>query len=361
MPTYSRVIFARDTHKNARLSQFQLFKDLINKFPQFRNRFRINEAPVMRITAIQSGNMIIGGSFDQPDSLRSIADPTDFWAEEPITRHSSISRDSFLDIQGSLRNPHGVPTIFHFTFNPISKSTWIYEDFFVHDLYDAEKVFANYWDNPFCPPELINFLNSLKVIDPKRYEVDALGNWGVSFEGLIYTDWEAVDSMPPPQVYGLDFGYNNPTALVAAAVEDVPGEPKERLYWKELLYKTKLTAPDLIVELNKLNINRRIPIICDSARPEIIQDLRRAGFMARPCRKFSGSVKSGITDVLEYSLKIVRPSRNLLDEIATYHWDGDDDGNLGEEPAPRQLDHALDAGRYATEYFKPSGGRFVSV
>jgi phage terminase large subunit len=88
----------------------------------------------MKIICRANGNFMMGGSFEQPDTLRSVADPTDFWAEEPITRESQINRQDFFDIVGSLRNAEGVQTQFHFTFNPISKQTWIYEDFFEKDI-----------------------------------------------------------------------------------------------------------------------------------------------------------------------------------------------------------------------------------
>jgi phage terminase large subunit len=156
----------------------------------------------MKVTCNRNGNFLTGGSFEQPDTLRSVADPTDFWAEEPITRGSEIKRQDFFDIVGSLRNSFGLQTQFHFTFNPISKLTWIYKDFFEAQLYDVETVFANYWDNPFCPQSTIDFLESLKTLDPKRYEVDALGNWGVSYEGLIYPEYESVTEMPEVKFYG---------------------------------------------------------------------------------------------------------------------------------------------------------------
>ena len=123
-----------------------------------------------------------GGSFEQPDTLRSVADVTDFWAEEPITRTFSIDRESFLDIVGSLRNSYGVVPRFHLTFNPIGKKNFIYEDFFsenkIYDDNDVTVLHTTYLDNPFCPKDRIDFLNNLKRIDINRYYVDALGNWG---------------------------------------------------------------------------------------------------------------------------------------------------------------------------------------
>mgnify|MGYP001770990529 FL=1 len=343
-PGYARVIFARDTQKNARLSQFQLIKDILVRF-NWASLFHINDA-LMKITYLPNGNFMMGGSFEQPDNLRSAAEPTDFWAEEPLNRRSEIDRGSFLDIRGSLRNSFGKPTVFHFTFNPITKSSWIYKDFFIDKLYDAELLFTTYKDNQFCPPDLANFLESLKTIDERRYKVDCLGEWGVSFAGLIYPHWELTEELFQPIAYGVDFGYVDPTVIVAIGVKDIEGSYKKTLIVRELLYKTNLTSQDIVDRIKQLNLLRNVPMYCDSARPEIIEQIRQAGYQARPVPKGIGSIKAGIDAVLKYNLRIHRQSPNLLREIESYAWDSYKDGELLEQPV-QGLDHAMDAMRYA--------------
>lgn len=354
---YNRTIFARDTQKNVRNSQYLLFKDIAGRFECFKDRFEFADT-TMKITCKQNSNMLLGGSFEQPDTLRSVADPTDFWAEEPITRGSEIRRQDFFDIIGSLRNSVGMPTQFHLTFNPIAKTAWIYKDFFEANLYDVETLFVNYWDNPFCPPSLVTFLESLKVLDPKRYEVDALGNWGVSYEGLIYPEAKPVDAMPLAQFYGLDFGFNDPCALTAGAIADTAGQPKKDYAVQEMLYESGHTSATLIKRFEVLGVSRSIKMICDNSRPEMIADLKRAGFRAEPCLKYAGSVKDGINEVQKYNLKIVRPSKNLLDEVSTYCWDMKDE-TLLDVPAP-SLDHAMDALRYGLEAVRRPTAMFNS-
>lgn len=357
---YFRLVFARDTQKNVRNSQYQLFKDISERFPVFKDAFEFKDT-TMKITCVANGNFLTGGSFEQPDTLRSVADPTDFWAEEPITRGNEIARQDFFDIVGSLRNADNIQTQFHFTFNPISKNAWIYKDFFEAQLYDVETLFVNYWDNPFCPDSTITFLESLKVLDPKRYQVDALGNWGVSYEGLIYPYYETCDAMPgEPQFYGLDFGFTDPCALVAGRIQDIMGQPKKDYIVEELLYESGHTSRTLIPRLNALKVSKVKPIICDNARPEMIKDLKQAGFNARPCLKYKGSVQDGINEVQKYNLKIVAGSRNLFDEISTYVFEMKDE-KLLEEPADNQLDHTCDALRYGLEAVRKPKGTFYSV
>jgi|GEM_PF-5389465 len=345
---YFRGVFARDTQKNVRLAQYQLFKDLCKRFDVFRDRYTFHNT-TMTVTCKANGNFMVGGSFEQPDSLRSVADPTDFWAEEPVTRESQIARQDFLDIVGSLRNAEGVPVQFHFTFNPISKKTWIYEDFFLNDLYagKVETLRVNYDQNPYCPQSAREFLESLKVIDPKRYQVDGLGEWGVDYEGLIYPEWEPVDEMPPPQFYGVDFGWTAPTAIVAGAVRDVYGQDRQSLLVSEVVYRSRLDAPELIAELNAAGVRRDVPMICDNEEPRMIQALRQAGFLAIPCTKGVGSVRDGIKAVQAYNLKVVRGSRNLIDELSTYVWKKKLESLIDIPDAG--MDHAMDAMRYGVE------------
>lgn len=356
---YFRCIFARDTQKNVRGSQYQLFKDIIARFDCFRGQFSFHET-TMKITHKASGNFLMGGSFEQPDTLRSVADPTDFWAEEPITREYAIKRSDFFDITGSLRNPYGIAPRFHFTFNPISKQTWIYQDFFQDGLYDGEVeiLFVNYWDNPFCPESTVKFLQSLQRLDPKRYEVDALGNWGIAYEGLIYKDYTSVPDMPESTFYGLDFGYNDPCALVEGCVADTPNQDKKDLFFRELLYEVEHTSATLIARFQSLGISKTKQMICDNARPEMIADLKLAGYNAKACTKYKGSVADGINRVKKFKLNIVQGSRNMFDEISTYCWKAKD-GVILEEPEDG-MDHLMDAARYGTEVFAKPVAMFDS-
>lgn len=224
---YSRIVFARDTQKNVRGSQYQLLKDISKKFGLY-DEFEWTDTRML-VTNKQTGNFAIGGSFEQPDTLRSVADVTDFWAEEPITREFAIDREDFLDIVGTLRNSYGIQPRFHFTFNPIGKENFVYEDFFSENrIYtDAEvnAVKSNYTDNPFCPQASKDFLDKLKQTHPARYEVDGLGNWGVAenknpwfyaFDETKHVSREPMAWNKAMPVYlAFDFNINPATCVVA--------------------------------------------------------------------------------------------------------------------------------------------------
>jgi len=172
------------------------------------------------------------------------------------------------------------------------------------------------------------------------WDVYGLGKRGASKE-LIYTAWKICSELPGKgQVfYGLDFGYTAPTAMVK--VEYYEGA----LYVEQMIYQTKLTINDLTTRLKSLNLQRSDEIFCDSAEPKSIEELKRAGFNAKPAEK---DVWGGIMKVKSYPLFITDNSKDLKAELQSYKWKTDKDGNIASDEAPvKENDHLLDATRYS--------------
>ena len=138
-------------------------------------------------------------------------------------------------------------------------------------------------------------------------------------------------------MYGLDFGYNKPTALVEVTLYD------NVLYWKELLYESKLTNSDLIAKLKTFRFEG--PIIADCAEPNRIEEISREGFNIQPANK---AVKDGIDFVKSHPLRIDTSGTNLTREIKRYAWKLD---KVSQKPTDEPVkfdDHLMDAGRYAS-------------
>jgi phage terminase large subunit len=99
--------------------------------------------------------------------------------------------------------------------------------------------------------------------------------------------------------------------------------------------------------MDELNVSKKKEIICDNARPEIIEDLRRRGFNAKGAIK---DVKAGIDSVKSSELFIHKESLDLQKEISSYKWKTNGDITL-DEPV-KVYDDAMDAMRYAIHYWK---------
>ncbi len=175
---YFRGVYARQNQTDVKASQYQLFKDIINSRRWLSDQFVCRDSDYTIINRI-TGNMMLAGSFDNPQKIMSIADPTDIWVEEPITTKGEIKKSDFISMFGSLRNMYDIPPRFHFTFNPISIDSWIYNVFFDEKTIPSNRVLANYGDNQFCPTHAYDFFDWLLKVDPDKYDIDALGIWGV--------------------------------------------------------------------------------------------------------------------------------------------------------------------------------------
>jgi phage terminase large subunit len=155
------------------------------------------------------------------------------------------------------------------------------------------------------------------------WQVYGLGNIG-NLQGVIYNNWAIIDEIPNDAdfiSYGLDFGFaNSKTAFM------VMFKKENNLYLKELIYKTGLTGSDTIKEFEKLNIDKRLSIVADHARPEMIEDIRRAGYSIRECIKGSGSVITGIDVLQRYNIFITKDSPNAINEARSYRWALDKNG-----------------------------------
>jgi phage terminase large subunit len=138
-------------------------------------------------------------------------------------------------------------------------------------------------------------------------------------------------------VYGLDFGFNVPSALVKVVFYDGVA------YAQELLYETRLTTNDLIDRVKALGLSPMDEIYCDAAEPKTIEELVRNGFNAKPANK---DVTEGIRCVKGTPLTIHQESLNLLKELKNYRWKTDRNGNKLDQPV-KFADHILDACRYS--------------
>lgn len=222
-------------------------------------------------------------------------------------------------------------------FNPADEYSWVYD---VADKAGNKLIISTYLNNlANLSKEQIAEIEALKDADENLWKVFGLGLRGTSSE-TIYTHWKMCDELPlrGEIIYGQDFGYNVPSALIMIEIFD------GALYWDELIYEPKLTTGDLIERYKSINMSKTGNIYCDAAEPKTIEELCRAGYNAMSADK---DVTEGIRKVKSTPLYITKRSANLLKEIRSYKWKTDREGKVLDEPV-KFNDHALDAGRYGT-------------
>ncbi len=229
-------------------------------------------------------------------------------------------------------------------FNPVDEASWVYE---VADRPNNKLIHSTYKNNPFLPKEQVQEIESLKDADENMWKVFGLGERGKSQE-VIYTHWKQGPFRDDSEVvYGLDFGYSVPTALIKVGFKD------NQTFAHEMIYESRLTTSDLIERMKVLDIRKSDEIFCDAAEPKTIEELVRAGYNAKPAEK---DVYAGIQKVKSQPLTITPESTNLIKEIRSYKWKTDKDGKVHPDESPVKMwDHGCDAMRYAifTKLNKP--------
>lgn len=232
-------------------------------------------------------------------------------------------------------------------FNPSAKF-WAHEKLCEGLPDDTTHIVLTYKDNEALSAREVANIESHK---PKNGEEPS--NWWVVYglgqigtlEGNVYSGWE---QLPANEIvkngklvrYGLDFGFSNDETALVAVYE----LPDGKLGLVELLYKRGILGSQYPAELQRLNIDPSVLIVADSARPEIIAEIQKAGFRIIPCDKGPGSIVKGIDYVSQR--QIVYFGDNLKREYLSYAWRKRKDGTQLDEPIDT-LNHALDAIRYA--------------
>lgn len=350
-----KTLCVRKVFNTIKNSMFAELKTVINEWG-LADCFQMGTSP-MQIVNIVTGVTFLFIGLDDVEKVKSISGVDRIWIEEA----TELDEKSDLD-QLRLRLRGFDEVQITLSYNPIDEHHWLNTDLhqmrplghcFFHSTYkDNEQMLAK-------DPNYAAFIESTKDSNPNYYRVYGLGEWGKVVEGLVYREFSIIDEFPKDengeddiQFYGLDFGHTDPTALIAQHVADA--SPKRRLVNKEVLYESNLDAIKLIDKFDELKVRKDRKIIADSARPEMIESLCNAGYNVVPCEKGAGSVLSGINRIRKYTLEIVAGSRNLIREVQNYQ-KNKVQGHWVEEPAPRQVDHGLDAIRYG-EQFTSDGG-----
>src|SRR5574343_213869 len=319
-------LLVRKVHRTIKGSQLKLLKRLISEY-KLNKYFTFYENEIKCI----NGNGFVTAGLDDAEKLKSMEGITGYWIEEATELTEEDCRNVDAVMRGKLPNyKQGI-----LTYNPVDIEHWLNKV----NLPGAMTLKTTYLDNKFIDTEYGQMLESLKEQNPDLYKVWALGEWGTR-QDLIYVPFEKLDTYPAEfdeVIYGLDFGYNNETALIEVGIRD------KEYYLTEKIYETKLTNTDLIDKLSRLITNKSLQIYADCAEPARIEEIARAGFNISPADK---SVKDGI-DFLK-SLKIYSnyDNENLNNEVGSYYWKKDRNGKLLDEPV-KMSDHLLDATRYA--------------
>lgn len=221
-------------------------------------------------------------------------------------------------------------------FNPSLWQSYLYD---MEGQPDTFYRVVTFKDNPFLPQQQIDELLKLETRDPNLWRIFGLGLKGVPTRA-VFSHQKTYEDLPPSVKklgYGVDFGYNDPTTLIEVHKDN------ESIYVRELLYLKNTTINDLIYKIKDLGLNLREDFICDSANPQGIAEMYRAGINAKPVKK--DTILAGIDQIKRHNLFVHKDSKNVLEELQFYVWKQDKNGNNLDEPEDHD-NHCLDSLRY---------------
>lgn len=183
------------------------------------------------------------------------------------------------------------------------------------------------------------------------WQVYGLGQLG-ELEGKIYTNWQIVDSIPHEarlERRGLDFGYSvDPTVIEDIYYYNGGFIIDEQTYQKGLSNKS-------IADIIKGLPQPQTMVICDSAEPKSIDELKLYGINAYPAIKGPGSVYQGIQFVQAQKISITSRSVKTIKAYRNYLFKVDKDGRTTNDPDDtiHEWSNPMDSIRYGLDSYRP--------
>lgn len=349
-----RILILRKTGPSLNLTTLDAFRRMIN---EYNLNGRIKEEKVFKNFHYKN-NFLHFDSLDDPYKKKSSE-----WNYIFFEELNEFSFDDFMTMKLYLsarntdpKNPNQI----YAALNPVDEYCWVKEKLLDSNNFDVTEIVSTYKDNlQNLNLQTIKDIESLAKQNKNFHRVYCCGEWG-HLDNLIYLDseWDIIEKYPNDEFfdaifYGLDFGYNHPTALIQIGVKD------NEFYEKELLYQTELTNKMLIKRLEKLipfKVRGSREIYADSEDSNRIQEIYNAGFFVTGVEKKKGSVKAGIDVVKSYKIHVEKNSYNLIKERRGYTWQMDRNGHPLEVEKPVKFnDHACDAERYGIYSFWKAG------
>ena len=335
------VLCCRKIGENNRDSTFQELNKVISDWG-LESVFKstINPLRIQRI----GGGVILFRGLDKVEKIKSVTFQkgvlNDIWAEEA----TEMTQDDILELQLRMRGKSDIPKQMTLSFNPISALHWIKKLYFDQVQTDCTIHHSTYLDNEHLEEREKKVLQDLKKKDEIKYDIYALGKWGV-LGNIIYSNYEVheFDDDFDTHDNGLDWGYNHPAAGLKMGFRD------DEIYIIKEFYASECKTPDLMRLAKRIWNKNTDRIVADSAEPKSIAEWQAAGWMIEGARKGKDSVRNGIGWIRGHKIHIHPRCQNFINEIQGYCYKKTRDGQLTEEPVD-YLDHLMDAKRYGLEH-----------
>lgn len=316
----------------------------------------------LEIVRRETGQRILFAGMDDPLKLTSLT-VTDgvlcwMWIEEA---YEIESEDAFNTLDETIRGevPEGLFKQVTLTFNPWSENHWLKSRFFDRASPDVFAMTVNYTVNEWLDDADRAMFEEMRVRDPDRYRVCALGEWGVG-GGQFFPEFRSDVHVTPPlplpvgaRIFrAIDYGLDALACLFVAV--DSAGSAT---VFREV-YETGLIVSEAARAIREASAG--LEIYCTFAPPDLWARQKDSGKSIAllfaehgvPLTEASNDRLSGWMSLREWlkvengdaRLKISRVCENLLRCLPSLVADERRVGDCATEP--HEITHLPDALRY---------------
>jgi phage terminase large subunit len=339
-----KFLITRKTMPALRVTAMREFINLLKKYDLYR--FCEHNKTANTLDYPENNNWLLFAGLDDPIKIKS-SDFNYIFMEEA----NQFTDDDYKQLKLRMSTPSldGMRNQMFQACNPSDIYGWI-NQWLIHQP-EVEVIHSTYKDNPFLSKDYVKLLEQLEGTDATYWQIYGLGLYAEIGE-LIYKPFTVIDTWPDSFddiLFGVDFGFNNPSAVLQVGIKDL------QFYLKEIIYETHLTNSELIkrvIELVPYKYFKK-PWYCDSAEPDRIKEFRQAGINAKGSFKGPNSVKDGIDYCKRQKIFSLKNNINLHKERSGYKWRKAANGIVYDEPVKSGRDnagiihdHLMDAMRY---------------
>lgn len=299
-----RVLCVREWQRSMKDSVHRLLRDQIDLMSLTGYRATDTE-----IRHANGSLFLFDGLRANVTKIKSLEGIDRCWVEEA----ERVSERSWEVLLPTIRAPGSEVWV---TFNPYLEEDPTYQRFVVSPPPGAIVIHSTYRDNPWVSAEILAEIEHMRRTDPdaaahvydgvclSRSDAQVLaGKWAVE-------DFEPGAGWQGPY-YGADWGFSqDPTVLVRLWIH------ARTLYCEHAVYGLRVDISDTPALFDRVPEARRHMIRADSARPETISAMVRAGFRVIAAPKWTGSVEDGVAHLRGYERIVIHPRCAKLAEQA---------------------------------------------
>ena len=318
-----------------------------------------------------TGAQILFRGLDDSSKLKSIKPRRGFFRYIWLEEFSELPGENFTrSVMQSVQRGGSRFTVFRSFNPPINASNWA-NVFIARPDDRAVTLHTSYLDVPaqWLGDDFILEAERLQEINEQAYKHEylgeATGSGGEVFPNVTVRTITDDEINELQYIYaGVDFGFSVDPAVFMRVAYD---SKHDTVYLLDEIYKKHLSNNELAAQITAKGYEytgqyenvgfygypevykEKQVIVCDSAEPKSINDLRNAGLKCIACQKYPGSVIYGVK-WLQNRRIVIDPARtpNAHREFIGYEYMTTKDGEFLAD-VPDKDNHTIDAVRYALD------------